>query len=203
MRKSGVVNGTQTRLYTPWGRAKHFRQLEPGVYAVRTNTNPYGVTLAQAVARRELTESARRRAQTYGRYFCYAKESAAIVAWEMDGLCEEICEGLGRPVGQTLQNFLFLVLSRHYTDYLLDVGVDPEPKSMKLWKASNCEREMQTHRHPDLIVSAMGPAQTKREGVVEVTTADGKTHDVTEGSYDALPPTALHLLSNCVKASPF
>jgi hypothetical protein len=191
--------GTALRLYTPWGRAQNVQQLESGVYVASTDVQSFGIILADTVARRRLTESARRRAQPYGKYFCYSQFSTAILAWEITDLCPMVCQRLGFAVDEVAaqRTYIFLMLSRHHADYLMDVGVKPEENNFAAWKLGNREREMLADRDPNMITWA-DPIPGKRRGVLRVHCADGSSHLVTQASYDRLPKFGLpYLLSRC------
>jgi hypothetical protein len=142
-----------------------------------------------------MSDPACRRGQRYGTYLGYADESAAIIAWELEWTRPSVCAALRIGADPDPNQNLFLFLSCHHADYLSDIGVEPDPRNLRLWSASNRERLMRAARHPDLIVEARG----SEAGLVKVLTADGKKHRVTEVSFDAHPMIGVYLLRKCVE----
>jgi hypothetical protein len=86
-----------------------------------------------------------------------------------------------------------------FRSYLLARGVTPDPEPYAQYLAwQDYERRRAAH-DPGLIISCSGDWATGQPGVDSVTTADGRTHLVTDASYEAIhsQPGALLLLSGC------
>ena len=186
-------------MYTPWGVARSVTVLDQGVQAVLTPDGG-GYVLTNSAARR-LSEPAREHAVRYSRnYYGYGFPSGAwaILALERPDLRERML--IGHDVDEEPETYLLNTLSETHADYLLARKIDPEPTRYRRWQQRRCLEQMRAEKSPDLIVRIRGRWRTGANDVVEVTTADGLTHQVTAKSYATLDPDA-PLLSRCTVRS--
>ena len=93
----------------------------------------------------------------------------------------------GRPENlNTLSASLFHrnTLSNYNCDYLLELGVTPEPIAYKKWQLRKESDQARKNNDPNLVVSCRGDDATFMVNIYEVITADDKVHCVTKESYD-------------------
>ena len=92
-------------------------------------------------------------------------------------------------------------LSGYYPNYLIEIGVEPEPEAFARWQDFEDYKRMKVERHPDLIVAAVGSHHLQvPKGAVMVTTADGKKHMLDAEEYAAhrkAKTSRNTFLSNC------
>ena len=169
---------------TPWGASQYQKKLGEGIILVSTAGHG-GLMIRQNVAQSRLTPQAIARGWNFGGYFCYEEDCLIAIP------CYEL--GLLMSKEDALST-----ISMWDADYLIERGIEPEPKAYSYYLQWQEREHMEKENHPDLIVSASGDWHTKRPGVVEVITADHKHHFVTAESYDKR--TGLNLLSKCVLA---
>lgn len=195
MNSAKQTHVANSRFFTAWGRAVNSSMLGYGVRVVRTKDGG-GFVFGEGNARKLLSSAAITRAEPYGRYLCYsfAGERWVIPLFEMPAHWTVMLPRVADPRAKLIQT-----LSRHHADYLLDRGIEPEPKALALWKRDQAYRVRLGQMDPDLIINARSVAP----GMVEVITADGRTHVVTEASFDRQGQHgSLFLLSRCRCATP-
>jgi len=168
----------------PWGMAIKADLIVLGIWWIVAK-NGAGYVVGEGPAKRMLSAAARQRGRPYGRYLCYAGP--------VDHLIVER-ELRSRQGGEDEHEDAHVTLSVRHADYLEEVGVEPDPKARRLWeRATELERRRRA-KDPDLIVSA----RALRPGVVQVTTADGRSHVVDEGRFDQLMErSSVPCLSSC------
>ncbi|MDA8261222.1 MAG: hypothetical protein M0Z47_00165 [Actinomycetota bacterium] len=185
---------------TPWGRSDHIERFEVGIQQVGTPSHG-GLMISRTKAERLLPEPALRRAERCGGYYCWEEDCDwAIAMWHLPRLWERYFAHGSEYCRTDPRGYMLGVLSRYHTDYLQEIGVEPDPEGLAQWNARRASSRMRQERHPDLIVAARRSWHTNDAKVVEVITADGLLHLVTEDSYhrarkDGWPLT---LLSKCV-----
>lgn len=176
---------------TPWGKADHQKKLAEGVYWVSTPSHG-GLVINESIATKYLTPEAIKAAEQFGSLLCFEEDCAcAIPFFECPSWLDMLGASADNPDHE------FLTLSRWYPGYLISRGIVPSPEPYRCYRADKLADKMRAKKHRNLIIEAMGDWHTGRPGVVEVVTADGKRHFVTEASYrnrDSL----LNLLSACV-----
>ena len=194
---------------SPWGGIQHSNVIAPGCKEVGTAGHG-GVMVTIAFAEKHLSEAARKRAWDWGtgtdRRLCYEEDcQAAIPLWELINkpntrFYENAYRNhTGNLTFEERKQSLLVSLSGWNADYLLEIGVTPDPEAYARWKAMRDEEKMRVEKHPDLIISASGDWHDDcKEGEVRVTTADGNVHFVTQSSYRHNPGgKLLNLLSHC------
>lgn len=112
----------------------------------------------------------------------------------IDADLKQELERVPMPDMTTVRAAMLLIISAWAADYLLARGITPDPDKYAYWLQNETDSRMRAAKHPNLIISAIG----RGDKVVEVDTADGKTHFVTAESYRKR--SGLNLLSNCVLA---
>lgn len=177
---------------TYWGPCQSIEVLETGAVWVSTASHG-GLMLTKTYAEKHLSEAARRRGARFGSYYAYEEDCAyAIAIWELPHLHKEFFKY--HDANENHKDLLLKILSAWYADFLLEIGVEPEPIGYKSYLERQEDARMRKEKHPDLIVAARGTWFTKLPGVIEVTTADNKEHLITEESYRR---EGLNLLSKC------
>lgn len=171
---------------SPWGKIQGVRQLERGWRWVSTASHG-GYMLTRRFAEKHLSPAARKRAEEWVHYLCYEEDCAyAIVDWEIRSHWEETFAYASDTIKADKEAHLLRVLSGYYPDYLIEIGVEPEPEAFARWQDFEDYKRMKVERHPDLIVSAVGSHHLQvPKGAVMVTTADGKTHMLDAEHYAA------------------
>lgn len=169
---------------TPWGKADGVEVLERGISKVYTPGHG-GLMIAKGYAMRNLSRSAIDRGQVFGSYLAYEEDCDwAIPMFELRHLWPIYfrpgSESAKDPYGSMLHT-----LSYYNADYLLEIGVTPEPKAYAVYEQRRIEGEMRQAKSPHLIVAAWGSWDTKIPGVIRVATANGREYHITESSYKA------------------
>ena len=178
---------------TPWGSSQSTEVLEPGIVWVSTASHG-GLMITKTYAESHLTAAARQRGAKWGSYYTYEEDCAyAVAAWELPHLHEKIFNNHDKD--ENFKNLLLKSLSTWNADYLLDLGIEPEPTGYRLFLERQEDARMRKEKHPNLIVAAWGDWFTKIPGVVKVATADDKEHLITSESYGQRE--GLNLLSKC------
>lgn len=172
---------------SPWGKVDYVKNYQRGVRFVSTPSHG-GFMISKGFAQKNLSIAAQKRAEEYNGYLCFEEDClACIVLLELPNTRSE----------KTLPEQLIESLSYYNADYLIAVGITPEPKAYARYLESQEDSRLRAEKSPNLIVSALG----LNDEVVKVYTADGTSHFVTTESYQKR--TGLNLLSNCVKVDNF
>lgn len=169
---------------TPWGSSQHQKKLQEGVYEVSTAGHG-GIMVDAKIAIDILTPQARAHGMKHGPWLCYEEDCQwAIPAYELN-------------IGD--KNEAWKTISAWDADYLIERGIEPEPKMYARYNEMKMESKMRSEKHPDLIISASGDwKEGVPKGGVEVITADGSRYIVTNKSYQARSErSGLNLLSLC------
>ncbi len=180
---------------SPWGHIQNAEQYDRGFASVSTAGHG-GFRCAPGWAAENLSNAARRRGMSWGGALWYEEDCDwAIVAWEVPQFWPLIFKHTGKdyiPGKRLLET-----LSSWNCDYLLEVGVKPDPKGQAYYDQSREGDRRRKEKDPDLIISTS--ALSRRPGIVEVHTADDQKHYVTSDSY--AKREGLNLLSKCVLAA--
>jgi hypothetical protein len=158
-------------MYSPWGKVQDKRVHQRGVTWVSTPGHG-GLMVSKGFAHKFLSEAARKRAILWNNaYYCFEEDcDCCIVFNELIYLETE---------EQKKANFLNL--SRWNPDYLLEVGIDPEPERYSEWKKSKAEDTRRASKDPNMVVA--GVQLDSNIGQVKAWTADGSEYTVTQTSY--------------------
>lgn len=174
---------------TPWGKSHNSQKIERGLTFYTTPSHG-GFLVSKGYAEKHLSPAALKRGEKWGGYYAFEEDcAAAIVELEI-------------PAAQTVftnteaitNESLIKGISRWYPDYLIELGIEPDPQGYAIWKTWRESDRLRAERSPDLIVSAQGVDSN----TVKVWTADGSEHLVTHESYQRRE--GLNLLSKCVPA---
>lgn len=189
---------------TPWGSAQQSISIATGVSFVSTAGHG-GIMVTEAAAEKYLSTAAKKRGMQYQNYLCYEEDcDADIVLHDSKFLFDKAYNGKlfdKRMPEEQFKTNMYRSLSAYNPDYLIEVGVDPEPEHYANWKARQKASELVKNKDPDFIVSASGEGATLIPGVFLVTTADNAKHYVIGESYSAQREGPGHgvlmLLSKC------
>lgn len=158
-------------MYSPWGFIQTKKVHQRGVTSITTSSHG-GILVSKGFAEKFLSEAARKRAILWNNaYYCFEEDCA----------CEMVFNEL--PYVQTAEKAqsTFYSLSRWNPDYLLEVGVVPEPERYNEWKRDRAEGARRKSRDPNMVVA--GVQLDLNIGQVKAWTADGSEHTVTQESY--------------------
>ncbi len=182
---------------SPWGRIQEQTTLAPGLLLVSTASHGGLLLSREAAERLHISPKALELGARWEDGWAYEEDCEwAILAWEVPQFWPALF-----PPGPHRENprqYLLETLSAWCPDLLLSHGVTPVPGLFARYQSRQRNEELRTRRDPDLIVCARGSwAEGCPPGAVEVTTADGTVHYITEESYERRDPDA-PLLSACV-----
>ena len=173
---------------TPWGPADSCTTHADGVYTVSTASHG-GIMFTLAAAEKHLSPAARRHGMRFNGYLCYEEDCAAsIPRLDAKGIRDKLLADMrfyALKTSQEIEEHLISDLSLWIADYLLEVGITPSEPEYAIYRARREADALREAKSPNLIVCASGSWKTLVPGVVEVTTADGQSHYVTEESYEA------------------
>jgi len=184
---------------TPWGRAQSQRKLAKGVTWVSTASHG-GMMVSEGFAKRHLSKEARKRAEKYGKYYCYEEDVAWMIpAWELPEIWDGLFEHMEQSTRQERQTYLLEGLSMWNADYLLDTHHTPIEPQYGMWRKRQAERKLRGMKHPNLIVAAQ---RTDDPNITQVWTADDEIHFVTSESYGRRDPRYPSYLTDMVLSHP-
>jgi hypothetical protein len=180
---------------TPWGKSDSKITITRGISWVGTASHG-GLAITPLAALQYLSTPAVARATKYGNYYFFEEDCDYAIAFlELHALLASTSV-LEFSINVPTKEALINSLSRWHADYLIERGVEPEAEGLRWFNENRKSDSMRADRSPDLIVSASGDWKTGvPKGMVEVTTADGKTHLVWAQDY-AKRNTNLTLLSS-------
>lgn len=191
-------------MQTPWGPSQHQQKITDGMYWVSTSGHG-GLLIECRIAGKLLSPWAFSYGGRYGQWLAYEEDCDYQVAFfELPQYWPKLYQHRPNPQADRSADLLHS-LSFWRADYLLAVGETPHLPNYAGFLNSRHEDTMREQNHHDLIVAARGDWHTGIEGVIEVTTADGKDHLVTGESYhDAYRPKGFigALLSRCLLWQP-
>ena len=187
---------------SPWGSVQERKVYAPGIGSVSTaGHGGFYITQHAAVERRLPTACTSRGINQGGFYWFEEDCDWAILAILLPELWNQMFEHCTSEstayIKADPRKYLVETLSRWNADYLLEIGVQPDPAGLLYFNERKLDAKMRKEKHPDLIVCAYGDwHEGCPKGAVEVITADGVQHFVTAESY--AKRTELNLLSKCV-----
>lgn len=186
---------------TPWGTSQQSISITTGVSFVITAGHA-GFMLTEVAANKYLSGEARDRGEKYRGYYCYEDDCAAhIVFFDSPAILQKAIK-CGRmftkePSEEEIKSTSHANLSLWNADYLVAIGVEPEPEAYEEWKTrKECDR-LRESKDPDYIVSAARIKDGAGQRMVRVITADNESHIVTSDSYTAAKSEPITRLSSC------
>jgi hypothetical protein len=119
---------------TPWGVADYVKQIARGISWVSTPSHG-GFLIGSGAAKTYLTEQARKHGAVFGSYLAFEEDcDAAIVLYEHPELFDVL--GLKNDPEYTPWHSL----SFWNAGYLIERGIDPEPKAFEQFQQRKAER---------------------------------------------------------------
>lgn len=171
---------------TPWGFSDQTQVLLEGVISV-IGEQKNGLMVSTAAAQRLLSDAACKRSFKHGDYLCFDGDSDYLIPlYDAKEHRRALCAASPFLEGKNdvdLELYLHRELSSSNPDYLLEVGVQPDRLLHEAWLDKQKVKAARARKCPDLIVRCLGDTNTLAFNVLEVETADGKTHLVTRESY--------------------
>lgn len=186
-------------MYSPWGHVDRQQTYAPGIVEVSTPGHG-GLMIREDVALARLSEASRKRGMRYNGYVCFEEDVQwQIAIWELSDIWPAYFRHAPAEMAADPRSYLLRTLSSWQADFLLEIGVTPDPDGYATWQERQRAHEMRAAKHPDLIVAAFGESHTKAPGVYEVMTADEARHRVTAASYNVERDahSDMPLLSRC------
>lgn len=114
-------------MHSPWGPVQIKTTICRGFVYVSTAGHG-GFMLSKTFAEKHLRKAALRRAERYGGYYCYEHDADwAIPAWELPNLHQQIFSNSVKAQENPRQ-YILERLSSWNADYLLEIGVTPDPE---------------------------------------------------------------------------
>lgn len=191
---------------TPWGSHVKIRCVSPGFYEIRMlaaePTIRGGYLLAENFARIRLSRAAMAKASRYATYLTYdftsrtleLPSSWAIIPLELTQFRSLLLED--HAIRADPEQYLLRVLSAEAADYLIERGIEPHADLLASWRSRALAASMLRSRDGNLVTAASVETMAPGRSLVNVRTADGKTHQVTTQSYNTLDPM-IPLLPAC------
>lgn len=171
-----------------WGAIQHTTVLKKGLKIVSTAGHG-GVMVTSRYAEKHLSEAARKRGERYGNYLCYEEDcDMSIPLFESPDVWEKLWPD------KDGHSILLSSLSRWNSDYLIEIGVEPDAEAYEEYLTNQKRRKMREERNGDLIIAAWSADELGKPGVIKVMTADDNIHYIMKEGYSEM---RLKLLSKC------
>lgn len=175
--------------HSPWGQVQHSNKVVRGITIVSTASHG-GLMATEKAAQQWFSPAALANAMRIPGYYCWEEDCQIDIAiYDAKSLWERFCSVLPGLTSKPMDEMLAKIkrsISGWYPDYLLAKGETPDPETYAIYKARKESERMRKERDPNHIVTAWGTWDTLVPGVIRVATADGKSHFVTEESYDKI-----------------
>lgn len=172
---------------SPWGKADSVNTIARGIHWVSTPGHG-GLMIATGVARKLLSEAARKQGTTFGGYLAYEEDCQYAIA------VYELKETIKSVFLETItEQGLLKSLSTWNADYLIERGITPSQPEYTYYLDRQEQQKLRDEKNPDYIISASG----NDDGTVDVTTADGAEHKVSGTSYALTREAGKYRLSAC------
>lgn len=177
------------QLSTPWGPAHSVHKHIEGFFSVTTASSG-GMMVSADAAEKYLSGAARKRALVENGHYHYMEDAHSFIPVLE---CKPFWPEFLKPCGyfanmepEQLEAYLIRELSRGNSDYLLEMGIEPDAELYELAQLRDKYGEAIQARSPDVVAANDGETRTLIPGVVKVWTADGAVHYVTKRSFDKM-----------------
>lgn len=177
---------------TPWGKIQQVTTIMRGAAFVSTAGHG-GLRLSAKIAEK-LSPHARSCGERYGSYLYFEEDCAwAVPLFELPDVLDAFCFAMGKTKEETTKAIKG-TLESYFVPYCLEREIQISRESYRRHEIEILNAERRARRDPNLIISAVRVAP----GAVQVHTADGLTHLVTDESYSEAYATGEFNLSDTV-----
>ncbi len=177
---------------SPWGKVDFKETIQRGIHWVNTPGHG-GLMIATGVARKLLSEAARKQGTTFGGYLAYEEDCQyAVALYELSKLGITLRKRADVSSEAQEENLLKTISSWN-ADYLIERGITPTQPEYDNYLDRQEQQKLRDEKNPDYIISALG----NDDGTVDVTTADDAEHKVSGTSYALTREAGKYRLSAC------